>query len=221
MDNWYSSVPLLEYLHEQKTMCTSTAKANRVPKQLKNICVVKGQTAAISKGPILAQKFEDKRTVHMWTTGNDTSTVDNQRPGGQRSTIPKSIDDYNKNIGGVDRLDQLLEPYDPTRKTVRWYVKLAIHLIQIAVLNGWTLYRHREGKHDFYEFTRNVTANLLFRDGFVATVENEELARLTGRHFLFELPLNPNKLRPQRRCKVCYKRAIRRHTRFYCPSCPK
>ena len=23
--NWYSSVPLLEYLHEQKTMCTSTA----------------------------------------------------------------------------------------------------------------------------------------------------------------------------------------------------
>ena len=139
-----------------------------MPKQLKNIRVVKGQTAAISKGPILAQKFEDKRTVHMWTTGNDTSTVDNQRPGGQRSTIPKSIDDYNKNIGGVDRLYQLLEPCDTTRKTVRWYVKLVIHLIQIAVLNGWTLYRHRGGKHDFYKFTRNVIANLVFHDGCVA-----------------------------------------------------
>ena len=83
VDNWYSSVPLLEYLREQKTMCTSTAKANRVPKQLKNIHVVKGQTAAISKGPILAQKLEDKRTVHILTTGNDNSYVNKQRPGGQ------------------------------------------------------------------------------------------------------------------------------------------
>ena len=154
-------------------MCTSITKANPVPRQLKNMRVVKGQTAAISKGPILAQKFEDKRTVHMLTTGNDTSTVDNQRPGGQRRTFPKSIDDYNKNMGGVDRIDKLLETYDATRKTVRWYVKLAIHLIQIAVLNGWTLYRHRGGKHDFYKFTRNVIANLVFRDGFVATAENK------------------------------------------------
>ncbi|GFR97503.1 PiggyBac transposable element-derived protein 4 [Elysia marginata] len=65
--------------------------------------------------------------------------------GGQRRTIPTSIGDYNKNMGGVDRIDQLLEPYDATRKTVQWYVKLAIHLNQIAVLNGWTLYKHRGG----------------------------------------------------------------------------
>ncbi|RUS84189.1 hypothetical protein EGW08_008029 [Elysia chlorotica] len=60
VDNWYSSVSLLQYLHKQKTLCTSTAKANRVPKELKNQRIAKGQSCAISKGPLLAQKFEDK-----------------------------------------------------------------------------------------------------------------------------------------------------------------
>ena len=31
IDNWYSSVPLLEFLHKQKTLCTSTARSNQVP----------------------------------------------------------------------------------------------------------------------------------------------------------------------------------------------
>ncbi|GFO19523.1 PiggyBac transposase uribo1 [Plakobranchus ocellatus] len=83
-------------------MCTSTAKANRVPKQLKSRKVAKGETA-FSKGPVLAQKFEDKRTVYMLTTGNGAGTVTKIKPGGQRRTIPKSVDDYNKNMGGVDR----------------------------------------------------------------------------------------------------------------------
>ncbi|GFO14486.1 PiggyBac transposase uribo1 [Plakobranchus ocellatus] len=110
--NWYSSVPLLEYFHSKKTMCTSTAKANRVPKQLKSHKIAKGETVAFSKGPVLAQKFEDKRTVYMLTTGNGADTVTKTKPGGQRRTIPKSVDEYNKNMGGVDRIDQLIEPYE-------------------------------------------------------------------------------------------------------------
>lgn len=145
IDNWYSSVGLLEYFHQQKTMCTSTAKSNRIPKQLRLKKLRKGDAVAISKGPVLAQKFEDKKSVYMLTTGNGATTVTKTKHGEER-TIPKSIDDYNKNMGGVDRIDQLIEPYDATRKTLRWYVKLGIHLIQISVLNGWTLYRHRGGK---------------------------------------------------------------------------
>ncbi|GFO08037.1 PiggyBac transposase uribo2 [Plakobranchus ocellatus] len=90
VDNWYSSVPLLEYFHSHKTMCT--AKANCVPKQLKTRKTAKGETVAFSKGPVLAQKIEDKRTVYMLTTGNG----------------------YNKNMGGVDQIDQLIEPYNAT-----------------------------------------------------------------------------------------------------------
>ncbi|KAK3757441.1 hypothetical protein RRG08_038796 [Elysia crispata] len=122
--------------------------------------------------------------------------------------------------GGVDRIDQLLESYDATRKTVRWYLKLAIHLIQISILNGWTLYKHKGGKFDFYKFSRNVVAKLVFRDAIISTPENENLSRLTGRHFIFEIPPTEKKLRPQKRCRVCYQRKVRRDIRFYCLSCP-
>ena len=65
VDNWYSSVLLLEYLRTQNTTITSTTKANRVPKQLKNTRVPKGESHSVSKGLLLAQKFEDKRTVYI------------------------------------------------------------------------------------------------------------------------------------------------------------
>ncbi|GFN76268.1 PiggyBac transposase uribo2 [Plakobranchus ocellatus] len=104
--------------------------------------------------------------------------------------------------------------------TVRWYVKLAIHLVQTSVLNGWTLYKHRGGKNDFLKFTRNIVANLILRNGVIPTLENENLTRLTGLHFMYEIPPTAGKLRPQKRCKVCYKERTRRDTRFYCPSWP-
>ncbi|GFN89722.1 PiggyBac transposase uribo2 [Plakobranchus ocellatus] len=217
IDNWYTSVPLLEFLHSQETMCIGTARANRVPRELKNCKIAKGQLKSMTKGPHLAQKFEDKKTVYMLTTFHSAETV-SKTTHGQECTIPKSIDAYNKNMEGVDRIDQMLEPYDTKQKTVRWYVKLAIYLIQIAVLNGWTLYRKRGGQGDFYAFSRNVIAFLVFRDGVLPTLENENLTRLTERHFIYEIPLTEGKLRPQKR-KVCYKRGRRRDTHFYCPSC--
>ena len=61
IDNWYTSVPLLEFLHGMQTMCTGTARANRVPRELKNSKVPKGQIKSMTKGPLLAQKFEDKK----------------------------------------------------------------------------------------------------------------------------------------------------------------
>ena len=39
-------------------------------------------------------------------------------------------------MGGVDKSDQLLEPYDATWKTMAWYKNLAIHLIQLALFNA-------------------------------------------------------------------------------------
>ncbi|GFN78542.1 PiggyBac transposable element-derived protein 4 [Plakobranchus ocellatus] len=121
-------------------MCAGTARANRVPRELKNCKIAKGRIKSMTKGPLPAQKFEDKKTVYMLTASHSAETVSKTRHDQQR-TLPKCIDTYNKNMGGVDQIDQMLEPYDATRKTVHWYVKLAIHLIQIAVLNGWTLYR--------------------------------------------------------------------------------
>ncbi|GFR65052.1 PiggyBac transposase Uribo1 [Elysia marginata] len=120
IDNWYISVPLIEYLHQRRTVVTGTARCDRVPKALKNLLVAKGQTSCLCEGPLLAQKFSDKKMVYMMTTVYTAHTMTRARPrrGGTEQALPVSINAYNKNMGGVDRLDQLLERYDCTRKTV-------------------------------------------------------------------------------------------------------
>ena len=106
IDNWYSSVPLLSYLLQQQTICTSTARSTRVPKILKARKVAKGSTSSDVSGKLLAQKYEDKNKVYMLTTAERADTVTKQKPGGHEKILPRSIDFYNQNMGGVDCIDQ-------------------------------------------------------------------------------------------------------------------
>ncbi|KAK3740708.1 hypothetical protein RRG08_048952 [Elysia crispata] len=219
-DNWYTSVALYEYLHKHKTLATGTARSDRVPKMLKNMPVAKGATVTAAKGPLLAQKFSDKKIVYMIFTGHTTETKTRRRHGGQEQDFPIIIDHYNHNMGGVDRLDQLLEPYDCTRKTVAWYRKLALHFIQLAVLNAWNLHRHCGGKLPVHDFIRQVAGGLLLAPTeILETQDNENIARLTGRHFIETIPPT-RKSNPQKRCRVCTKKNIRRDVRYHCPDCP-
>ncbi|KAK3783897.1 hypothetical protein RRG08_042830 [Elysia crispata] len=71
----------------------------------------------MTNGPLLAQKFEDRKSVYMLTTAHKAGTVTKSKRGGQTRTVPECVDSYNKHMGGVDRIDQMLEPYDTTRKT--------------------------------------------------------------------------------------------------------
>ena len=48
----------------------------------------------------------------------------------------------------------------------------------------------------------------------------ENVVRLTERHFLEQIPPTANKRKAQKRCRVCYKKDIRKETCYYCPSCP-
>lgn len=50
-----------------------------------------------------------------------------------------------------------MQPYSAARKTLKWYKKLGIHLIQTALLNGHILYRKTGGKADFLKFSHDVS----------------------------------------------------------------
>ena len=51
---------------------------------------------------------------------------------------PQIVVAYNKAMGGVDMLISL---YRIPVKTHRWYIKVFWHLVDIAKVNGWLLYR--------------------------------------------------------------------------------
>lgn len=51
---------------------------------------------------------------------------------------------YNQSMGGVERADQLLAFYRNDLKTKKWYKRI-FHLLDLAVVNTWLLYRATKG----------------------------------------------------------------------------
>ena len=110
-------------------------------------------------------------------------------------------------MGGVDRTDQLLKPYEVPRKTLKWYKKLAIHFMQLSMLNSFILYQKDGGQKPFLGFQREVIAVLIFETGANMEIPREEhVIRLTERHFVSPVPETASKQKPQKRCRVCYKK---------------
>jgi len=44
-------------------------------------------------------------------------------------------------MGGVDKLDQMLETYLSLRKTVKWYKKFFQHLLDVTVYTSFVLFK--------------------------------------------------------------------------------
>ena len=59
---------------------------------------------------------------------------------------PIEIRDYNLNMRGVDRADQLISYYSIPRKTIKWYKKIAFYLLDVCTLNANILYNQCNNK---------------------------------------------------------------------------
>ena len=224
-DNWYTSLPLYKYLHRQRTLACGTIRSNRkgFPEQVKSAQLRRDEQIAYRSDELLAVKFKDKKDVYMLSTIHDDSMVHraDRRHRNQRQTKPTCIADYNKYMGGVDRTDQLLKPYEVPRKTLKWYKKVAIHFMQLAMLNSFIVYQKDGHRKPFLGFQREVIAALLFENGADIEIPREEnIIRLTERHFVSPVPETASKRKPQKRCKVCYKKGIRKDSRYNCQNCP-
>ena len=59
---------------------------------------------------------------------------------------PAIIKEYNMSMGGVDLCDMLIALYRIEVKTKRWYVKVFWHLIDLAKVNAWILYKRHQNQ---------------------------------------------------------------------------
>ena len=50
--------------------------------------------------------------------------------------------DYNDSISGIDGSDQVLPYHSKVRKTLMWYKKAVVHILEIFVTNAFYLYRN-------------------------------------------------------------------------------
>ena len=138
------------------------------------------------------------------------------------------IQDYNLNMLGVDKLDQLMSYYSFLHKSVKWWRKVFFWILEVAVINAYIIYRElalKRGERPMSHiaFRRRLVDSLSepilrsavprSRSGTRATQNMERLRPV--QHFL-------QKRRKRRDCVVCSEReegGTRHLTQYVCGTC--
>ncbi|GLV46372.1 uncharacterized protein CBL_20714, partial [Carabus blaptoides fortunei] len=113
MDNFYNSVGLSKELLELKTHTTGTLRRNRKenPKVVVNQKLKRGEYIWRRSGDVYVSKWHDKRDVIVISTANHPELIEVRNRFNNLKVKPRAVSDYNENMSGVDRCDQMVEYY--------------------------------------------------------------------------------------------------------------
>uniref|UniRef100_A0A2H8TRK2 PiggyBac transposable element-derived protein 4 n=2 Tax=Melanaphis sacchari TaxID=742174 RepID=A0A2H8TRK2_9HEMI len=217
MDNFYNSIDLAEQLLQKKTYCTGTLRSNRkrIPEAVVKSKLKPGETKAMYSNGVLVGKWKDKRDVMYISTEFKNNLILAKNKKGQEKLKPEPIANYNKFMSGIDRQDQMNSYYPFLRKTVRWYKKIGIHVIQMLLLNSYNLYNQSQvgSKMTLYDFRLSILSELL--PAYPKPRLDAKRKHIPKTH---EIGKNGRALR--KRCCVCAEKKIRKDTSYFCPICP-
>ncbi len=153
-DNWFTTLDLLIYLKNKGILACGTVRNNRLQG-----CLLQSTKAMKKAGRgatdyksdvnsgVIVVKWMDNNAVHVASNyvgvepfGSVERWSKNKK---ERAKVPcpQLIAQYNKGMGGVDLADMLIAAYRIPMKTRRWYIKIFWHLIDMAKVNAWLLYR--------------------------------------------------------------------------------
>ncbi|XP_060846028.1 piggyBac transposable element-derived protein 4-like [Rhopalosiphum padi] len=138
-DNYYTSIPLAEYLMQKQITLVGTLKKNKreIPPEFlphKNKAV-SSSIFGFQKDKMLSSYVPRKnKTVILLSTMHDKGSLDNF------TKKPEIIMDYNSTKGGVDTVDKMCATYTVSRITKRWPCVIFYSLMNIAGINAQVLY---------------------------------------------------------------------------------
>ena len=103
---------------------------------------------------------------------------------------PMCVCDYNKYMGGVDKMDWMVSKYRIKIESKKWYFTMFTNLIDMAVVNAHVLYEMVNGKISLLEFRRILTRT----DLSTSSISDPKLC---GRPHFRQLPTKhaPNNIR--------------------------
>ncbi|CAD1468351.1 unnamed protein product [Heterotrigona itama] len=210
-------------------------KQNRkyIPAVIKKPAVTKNTVAAYRSGDILLLAWKDKRIVTILSSYDTSGTKTIERRVKKAGTVniskPNVIINYNMNMGGVDKADQLASSYCFMRKSCKWWRKIFFWGLEVCAINSYILCKvsaRRENRTlmSHCMFVRKLVEQLVgdFRDGASSKLRrpsaSDKEERLNGKlHIL----LHCEDVKSED-CFVCSNRKIkggRRQTNYFCDTC--
>ena len=230
LDNWYSRLRLYLYLLEHQTLACGTVSVRvdrGIPAALREQAEPEegtSSTALSGDDRIVATKFWSTKVVHFFSTahGHHEQNVPNRRRDGAIRKPAVALA-YNRNMGGVDKQDQLLQPYSCARKSMKWTKKLFFHILQMSACNAFICARKDGYRGKFLAFLEEIIMSWIGSNSQrpLQVAQTDDAVRLMERHFPAPIPVSDQKQYPTRICLVCSKKGHKRkESRNHCPDCP-
>lgn len=237
MDNYFTSLPLLDEIKKLGHDATGTIRANRVekaplkdPKNMKKTRRGSYNQITDTLSDITLVRYNDNNIVTVASTqcgvepiGRVKRYCDKKKKDVDQ---PRCIVNYNRNMGGVDRLDQNVGCYRISIRLKRWYWQLLMFPINVCVNNAFQLYKlsTQNEAHDFLSFTRYIVTTYLLTK--TLPVSSASTANNLPRSSLAVIKRIPSSIRldgkthhvvknnKQSRCGLCHK-----NTTMKCEKC--
>lgn len=171
VDNFFTSVPLMEYLLSHQVLCCGTLRANKkyLPKNLscdKDLKMRGDFDYRVSKDDIVVYKWQDNKPVHFISNFHGTEETEIKRKNKDGSIMmipsPHAVKDYNKYMGGVDKADMYCALYGTSRKSKKWWHRIFFGLVDRSVCNAYVVYKKLKDEDiSLLNFRRSVTQSMI------------------------------------------------------------
>ena len=179
-DNLFTSIGLLRELHNRGLHGTGTVRQNRVPSDpLLSVDRMKkkergySESAKSSDGAIKLTRWKDNQVVTIMSTlygvypQDQASRWSREQKKRILVTRPAAVREYNRQMGGTDRMNQNVNKYRIRVQGKKFYWHVFTWLLDVAVGNAWSLHRQIGGGMDLLEFRRSIV--MFYLKAFGAT----------------------------------------------------
>lgn len=154
-DNYYTSIPLINYLAKRGIHTLGTVTRNKIlsckmPSESHLKKMERGQSMEFLTdfdGTTISNTiWKDNKVVMLLSSfigSEPTQNVqryDRKKKERIQVTCPAVVRQYNKHKGG-DLLDSFLGKYRIKIRSRKWYIRLFHHLLDIIITNAWLLYK--------------------------------------------------------------------------------
>ena len=172
-----------------------------------------------------SNRWKDRREVLMLNSflPHSMENFVSNNPNNTRQK-PKSVLLYNSKMGGVDYIDQTLAPYESLRKSLKWYKKLAFHLIDLAVYNSYIVWKHYNSgtKLVFKDFLANLIREILKKNQVSRKILGRPKKSITTSQHHWPMKMLKENGKPSNsNCSFCKMNGKRKATPFACKNCGK
>ena len=173
-DNYFTSLPVIRHFTAQGICYAGTVQQNRLmgcPLSAIN----KKERGAIEEivtveGDIVVTQWMNNRSVLMASNfvGKGSASQVRHWSKTQKDYIqvnrPEVIKLYNASMGGVDKMDFLIQLYRIFIRSRKWTLRVLFRFVTVAVNNSWLEYQRdadmlrvsKKKRHDLYSWTYNI-----------------------------------------------------------------